>query len=98
MKNQIIEIRYPENMEYEWEEQLDKFLRNLTRYDNFLITTITDEVQKLRRVISALQDESDTRVPKGFNQKSEDYAPRVAAHNAAIMELTHALIDVGYRE
>ena len=62
------------------------------------VNDITDEVTKLRRVIAALLNESDTRVPKGFNKKSDDYVPRVAAHNLSLMELARALDDIGYRE
>lgn len=71
---------------------------HISNYDNIMVVDISEEVTKLRRVVAALFDESDTRVPKGFDQKSEDYAPMVAVHNEALMELTRALQDIGYRE
>jgi hypothetical protein len=82
-------------------EYLDLELNHLIQNDRFSsceLHNITDEITKLRRVVAALFDESDTRVPKGFDQKSDDYAMRVSAHNLALIELTKALQDVGYRE
>ena len=66
--------------------------------NNVMVVDISEEVIKLRRVVAALFDESDTRVPKDFDQKSDEYASRVVAHTNSLIELTRALQDVGYRE
>jgi len=94
------EIECPDDIGEVWLDvsTIYSTLQDHPHLTNLMVVDISDEVIKLRRVIAALFDESDTRVPKGFNQKSDEYAPRVAAHNMALMELTKALQDVGYRE
>lgn len=93
----VFEIEYS-NDTVLYASTIDKALGDPPHYINTIVVDISEEITKLRRVVAALFDESDTRVPKGFDQKSDEYAPRVAAHNMALMELTRALQDVGYRE
>ena len=95
MKYHIVEIGFSAGIIPE--DRLVRLLHD-TYGTEATVSIITDEVNKLRKVRSALQEESDTRVPKGFNKKSDDYAPRVAAHNLSLMELARALDDIGYRE
>ena len=95
MKYHIVEIGFEAGVIPE--DRLVRLLHD-TYKTEATVNIITDEVKKLRKVVAALFDESDTRIPKGFDQKSEDYAPRIAAHNNALMELTRALQDIGYRQ
>jgi hypothetical protein len=95
MKYHIVEIGFEAGIIPE-----DRLIRLLhdTYGTKATVNIITDEVTKLRRVVGALFDESDTRIPKGFDQKSDDYASKVAAHNTALTKLARALTEVGYRE
>ena len=95
----IIEINClnPDRCKLIW-EKLSEMLKEDQHMQHCEMVDIIEEVTKLRRVVAALFDESDTRIPKGFDQKSEDYAMRVSAHNNALSELTRALVEVGYRE
>jgi len=97
MHYRIFEVGFSEDdLTTKIEKIMQDYLSKVSSVEK--INDITDEVTKLRRVLAALFDESDTRIPRGFNQKSDDYAPRVQAHNMALMELTRALEDLGYRQ
>lgn len=97
----IFEIECPNDVGEDWLDA-PTIYSELTNHphigNNVMVVDISEEVSKLRRVVAALFDESDTRVPKGFDQMSEEYAPMVAAHTNALMELARALQDIGYRE
>jgi len=59
---------------------------------------IKEETLKFRRVIYALLEEGDSRVPRDMDQKSPEYTTQVIIHNDAIMEVSRALADIGYRQ
>jgi hypothetical protein len=96
----VFEIECPDNIGEVWLDSTTIYsaLQDHPHLNEMMVVDISEEISKMRSVISALFNESDTRVPKGFDQKSEDYALRVSAHNDALMELARVLNDVGYRE
>ena len=94
----IIEINClnPNRCKLIW-EKLSKMLKEDQHMQHCEMINVTEEITKLRRVVAALFDESDTRIPKGFDQRSDEYAIRVSAHNQALVELAKALLEIGYR-
>ena len=96
----VFEIECPDNVGEVWLDSSTIYsaLQDHPHLNEMMVVDISEEISKMRRVIAALFDESDTRIPIGFDQKSDEYALRVAAHNQALMGLIRALNDVGYRE
>jgi hypothetical protein len=95
----VFEIECPNDIGEVWLDSTTIYsaLQDHPHLNEMMVVDISEEISKMRRVIAALFNESDTRNPKGFDQKSEDYALKVSAHNEAIMELARALDDAGYR-